>query len=395
VWDGLLRRLLIPLVLFAGFFVGAPAAYSVDLVECVGDPATNAPCVEQVLKNGLPTPYTSTSPDGDEDVMAIRFLDSGTWWFNWSIQADGGGFTLDTGDVYSITINTKAIVPGETFARGEDVTVTRALDAAGHHLVTFEQHPVRMADDSCTGAGVCLMTATRTSPGYIDGWIDNLAYISDPDDEAAMLGFDLASNIDWVSSPLELDYVTNSIFLRVSNAHFEADGSTVFQGSAEFKLPFPMLRRLYHVDDPASLTAAAFTVTGAGGAATTTVVVDPGGETVHVDIDGITFSKKRLTITGNTRPTKPLNVTAERLSPRRGKIRFDPAISRGSKVRAYKAYCTHKSGAGTFFASETGDGSPLLLTGLVPGRGYDCTVRARSRAGWSRAAQVRMPARAN
>ena len=388
-----LRRILVLGCVFGGLFIGAPAAYAVDLPECVGDPATNAPCVEEVLKNGLPIPYTSTSPDGNEDVFAITYTDSGTRWFNWGIQADGGGFTLDPTDEYSITINTKAALPGETFARGEDVTVTRALDADSHHLVTFVQRPVRMADDSCTGAGACLTTANRTLPGYIDGWIDNLNYISDPDDEAAMNGFDLASNIDWVSSPLELDYVTNSIFLRVNNAHFESDGSTVFQGLAEFKLPFPMLRRLYHVDDPASLGPGAFSVTGAGGAAITSVTVDPTGETVRVDIDGITFSKKRLRITGDTRPTRPRNVTADRVAPTRGKIRFDPADSRGSRVREYRAYCRHQSGAGDFFSFREDEGSPLVLRGLKPGLRYECTVRARSRAGFGPAARVTMPRR--
>jgi hypothetical protein len=247
-------------------------------------------------------------------------------------------FTLNPADRYSITINTKAILPGETFARGSDVKVDRQLDGLGHHLVTFEQNPVRVADDSCTGAGACTMTATRTLPGYLDGHIDNLAHISDPDDEAAMRGFDLASNIDWVSSPLELDYVTNSIFLRVNNAHFESDGSTVIQGLAEFKLPFPMLRRLYHVDDPASLTPAAFSVTGAGGAATTTVEVDPDGETVRVDIDGITFSKKRLRITGDTRPTRPRTSRAI-ASPRRGARSASIPRIRAARACASTGHC--------------------------------------------------------
>jgi Fibronectin type III domain len=161
---------------------------------------------------------------------------------------------------------------------------------------------------------------------------------------------------------------------------------------AEFKLPFPMLRRLYHVDDPASLTPAAFSVTGAGGAATTTVEVDPDGETVRVDIDGITFSKKRLRITGDTRPTRPRNVTADRVSSTRGKIRFDPADSRGSRVREYRALCRHQRGAGDFFSFREDEDSPLVLRGLKPGRRYECTVRARSRAGLGPAARVTMPA---
>jgi hypothetical protein len=393
-----LRRILILGCVLGAFFVGAPSgsAALIPLPECDADPATNAPCVVEVKKNGVAFPYEDA--DGpSEYATAQREKRDGTWWFDffiWAPPPDTGApwpFTLDPADRYSITINTKNILPGETFARGNDVEVDRQLDGLGHHLVTFEQNPVRAADDSCTGAGVCLMTANRTLPGYLDGHIDNLAYISDPDDEAAMSGFDLASNIDWVSSPLELDYLTDSIFLRVNNAHFESDGTTVFQGLAEFKLPFPMLRRLYHVDDPASLTSAAFSVTGAGGAATTTVEVDPSGETVRVDIDGITFSKKRLRITGDTRPTRPQNVDAVRVSAYRGRVTFDPAQSRGSRVREYRAYCRHQSRAGDFFSWKEGEDSPLVLRELKPGLRYECTVRARSRAGFGPAVRVTMP----
>ena len=129
---------------------------------------------------------------------AERFSRDGAKWFNFNIWApppDTGPpwpFTLNPADLYSITINTGNVVPGETFARGDDVKVDRSTNATGQHIVTFEQYPVRASDDSCTGAGVCLMTANRTLPGYVDGWIDNLGYISDPDDEAAMRGFDLA-----------------------------------------------------------------------------------------------------------------------------------------------------------------------------------------------------------
>jgi hypothetical protein len=68
-----------------------------------------------------------------------------------------------------------------------------------------------------------------------------------------MRGFDLSTNAEWVSTPLQLDYATNSIVLDASNSHFENDGTTVFVGEAEFRIPFAMLSRLYNVDDPASL----------------------------------------------------------------------------------------------------------------------------------------------
>ena len=119
--------------------------------------------------------------------------------------------------------------------------------------------------------------------------------------------------------------------------------------------------------------------------------MDPGGETVRVDIDGITFSKKRLRITGDTTPTRPQNVDAVRVSPYRGRITFDPAQSRGSRVREYRADCRNSSGAGDFFAGREDEDSPLVVRGLKPGLRYECSVRARSRAGYSRRVFVTIP----
>lgn len=394
---GLLRRTTILLAAFVcAFAAAAPAsAHSgFTLEECdLGPPVViGPPCVVSVKKNGAAIPYNAAPGGSDDLVVAIHYHDPGdpTIRFNFSISAPDGSFTLDTTKRYEVALNLGAVYPGETFARGHDVRVDRTV-VDGHNIVTFTQNPVRMADDSCTGAGVCSMTATRTSTGYLDGWVNNLAYISDAADRAAMRGFDLASNVDWVSSPLELDDSTNSIFLRVANAHFEHDGSTPFIGSAEFKLPFPMLRRLYEVDDPASLTPAAFSVMGAGAAATTDVDVDATGHTVHVQLEGLTFSRRRLQIHGDTRPGRPQNVVARRRTSTRGRISFSPATPRGSLIRGYKATCRYSSPTLRHHTWVIGSGSPLIVRNLRPGLRYACTVRAMSRAGLGRIARVTMP----
>jgi hypothetical protein len=347
------------------------------------------PCVESVKKNGVPFPYNDTGGVHDQ-AWAITFTNppDPTVWFNFNIRDETGGASLTVTDRYEITLNLGPGFTGETFARGHDVVVTRSTDLAGNALFTFAQNPVRTADDSCTGAGVCTMTATRTQTGYLDGWVNDLAYLDSAADAAAMRGFDLASNIDWISSPLELDYVTHSIFVRVANAHFEADGTTPFVGFVEFKLPFPMLRRLYDVDDPASLTASAFSVSGAGAAATTDVVVDPTGHTVHVQLEGLTFSKRRLYLNGDTTPRAPWDLRAVRKSAGRGVLKFRPALPRGSQVRGYQARCV--SGGGHVVGGQSLE-SPLRVTGLIGGVSYRCTVRAKSKAGLGKAARTTMP----
>jgi hypothetical protein len=394
---GLLRRTTILLAALACALAATPAASAhsgFTLEKCdLGPPVVvGPPCVVSVKKNGAAIPYNA-APGGSNDlVVATHYHVPGdpAIRFNFSISAPDGSFTLDRTKRYQVVLNLGAVYPGETFARGHDVRVDRTV-AGGHNIVTFIQNPVRMADDSCTGAGVCSMTAIRTSTGYLDGWIDNLTYISDAGDRAAMRGFDLASNADWVSSPLELDDSTDSIFLRVANSHFEHDGTTPFIGSAEFKLPFPMLRRLYEVDDPASLTPAAFSVTGAGSAATTDVDVDATGHTVHVQLEGLTFSRRRLRIIGDTRPGRPRDVVARRLTSTRGRISFSPATPRGSLIRGYKATCRYSSPTLRHHSFVIGPGSPLIVRNLRPGLRYACTVRATSRAGLGRIARVTMP----
>lgn len=393
----MLRRSIVFLFVVLAVLAVVPiaAADSITQLEVCGSgsPAVGPPCVVSVTRDGFVIPYNQTIDAGEDVVIASEHHITGdpTKRFNFTIQDELGGFDLDPDSRYEITLNLGPGFTGETFARGHNVVVDRTVGGGGDTIITFAQNPVRMADNSCTGAGVCSMTAFRTLPGYLDGWVNNLAYISDAGDRAAMRGFDLASNVDWVSSPLELDDATNSIFLRVANAHFEADGTTPFIGSAEFKLPFPMLRRLYEVDDPASLTPASFSVRGAGSAATSDVVVDAIDHAVHVQLKGLTFSRRRLQIHGDTRPGRPQDVVAKRATSTRGRISFSPATPRGSLIRGYKATCRYSSPTLRHISWVIGPGSPLTVRHLRPGLRYTCNVRAMSRAGLGRIARVTMP----
>jgi hypothetical protein len=153
-----------------------------------------------------------------------------------------------------------------------------------------------------------------------------------------------------------------------------------------------MLTRFYNVDDPATLTASAFAVTGAGGAATTAVSVNPGS--VNVVIDGITFSKRKLRIRSHTEPRRPRNLSAERKTATRGVIRSTGSKRRGSKVRGYQAVCRPGSGATVRAETTRRDPLPIRVNGLTQGKRYKCTVRAKSRAGLGVPGKVTMPRRA-
>jgi Fibronectin type III domain len=107
-----------------------------------------------------------------------------------------------------------------------------------------------------------------------------------------------------------------------------------------------------------------------------------GGPTTTVEVG------KTLHSTGTTRPTRPRNVEAKRVSATKGKIRFDPARPRGSRIIKYRAFCRDTRDDANLWAWASDDESPLILRGLEPGYRYECTVRARNRAGFGPAARV-------
>lgn len=384
-----MRRLLTVGALALAALAAAPSgAAATTLPACSGAAPTK--CVVSVARNGAPVVYP-TAPADPYQVSAITWTDAGTHHYNFTVTRTGvSPFSLDTTDSWSVVLNTGSTYPEETFARGREVAIARG-GSAGSYTVAFTMRPVRMAitEDACGHTGACggpTSVADRLFTGYLDGWANDLHYVTDPDDAAAMRGFDLATSADWVSSPLQLDFATHAIVLDVANRHFEPDGTTPFVGSAEFKLPFAMLSRLYLVDDPPTLTSSAFTVSAAGGVAPL-VVVSVGSSSVHVTMNGIGFSKRHLVIRADTRPLAPRNLRAAHATRTSALIRFDPSRRRGSKVRGYVATC--RSGGLTVRGSSLR--SPLRVRGLVPSRRYACSVRAKSHAGLGRIGRVAIP----
>jgi Fibronectin type III domain len=370
----------------------APSALAIivpPLPKCTGVVTTK--CVVSVQRDGVEITYPTAGGDTYQ-VSAGTWVEAGTRQYHFTIsRTTGGPFTLEPDVPWSITLNTGAMYPEETFARGKEVTVTRGGSASAH-TVTLTMKPVRMAttNDACGHAGTCggpTSVAPNLWTGYLDGWVDDLGYISDPDDAAAMRGFDLATNADWVSTPLQLDYETHAIILDVANRHFEPGGTVPFVGSAEFRVPFAMLNRLYEVDDPSSLTASAFSITAPGASASTAVTV--GATDVHVAINGITFTRRRLRIHGDMTPRAVTNLRARRTSSSTALLGFTRARPRGSKVRGYKATC--RAGTHTVTASSSRNRSPLRVSGLYYGTRYACTLRAKSHAGPGKIARISIP----
>jgi hypothetical protein len=216
--------------------------------------------------------------------------------------------------------------------------------------------------------------------GYLEGSVDNLRYITDPTDEAAMQGWDLGASAGWISTPPTLNYDTHTFIVDAANSHCANSAGTCvpFVGAVSMTFPFAMLSHLYEVDAPGTLGPSALSVAGAGSSAATTVTVDDAGHVVHVDISGMTFSKRHLKVVGDMRPGGVRNLRAIRVSGSVGKLKFDPATAHGSKVRGYTARCKSASG---LVATGSAGASPLKVTGLSRGVKYRCRVWAKSRFG--------------
>ncbi len=350
-------------------------------------------CVVSVTRNGASVAI-SRSPS-DPYVTFASLSKPGIHPVSWPSAsvvvngaAGGSSIDLDPADTWTVVLNTGALRPVQVFGRMQDIAVVRGGNALTGYTVSVTGRPVRMAftDSGCGGTGACPPTADHLNAGAFDFDVNDATYFTDPLDRAAVNGFDFAASTDWVSSPPQLDFATNTIRIDVANSHFEPGGTAVFTGGAELKLPDAMLRRLYDVDDPATLTASAFSVaTGAPGATTTVTRL---ADAVLVRISGLTFSRRILRVVGRPVPAGPRRVTARRLTSSRGRIAFLPARARGSKVRKYVATC--RSGPHVVTAQSLR--SPVTVAGLRAGRAYRCGVRASSRAGVGGAATVRIPA---
>jgi len=362
------------------------------IVDC--DEAAGPPCFVSITKNGTVSleenPFLDT---GVEVIGGQTFVIEGARYWNFSIQDQHGDFALNTSDAYEVVLDIGNGNPGETFSRGQNVVIERDVSVAGHHTVTFTMNPVPVSYtfSGCNGNGTCPTRPDVEATGYLEGSVDNLRYITDPADEAAMQGWDLVASTDWISQPPTLNYDTHTFIVDAANSHcgnLAPDPCVPFVGLVSMTFPFAMLSHLYDVDDPGSLTASAFSVSGAGSAATTSVTVDPSGHVVRVDMTGMTFSKRTLKVTGDMRPGGVRNLRAVRVSSTVGKLKFDPAKSHGSKVRRYDATCKSASG---LVATGTADDSPLKVTGLAPGVKYECRMRAKSRFGYGPRRAVTMP----
>ena len=199
----------------------APIIPSDPIPDC-DDPGASTPCFVSITKNGTTTLHQNDVLEtGVEVIGGQTFVIEGARHWNFSIQDEHGDFNLNTADTYEVVLDIGNGDPGETFSRGQNVVIDRDTSVAGHHTVTFTMSPVPVSYtlSGCNGNGTCPTRPDVEATGYLEGSVDNLNYITDPADEAAMQGWDLVASTDWISSPPTLDYDTHTFIIDAANSH--------------------------------------------------------------------------------------------------------------------------------------------------------------------------------
>lgn len=353
------------------------------LPVCGADVA--APCIASLLRDGRPA---------DPAIYSAIITPS---------SAHGTGFAVtkagkpDLGlaeltHTFTVTVDTGALKPRIVSGSGINGRAVRIYDGDGtwHVRVTLEPADMLAACDAgptnCPSAAPLSTWVQRARVRIDDGsW-----YSEGGGNPEALTGLDLFSNIDSVKYPPTISTgraQSRSLDLVLQNSHFYPDGTTVFYGRANLRLPTNVLRDLFGIPDPRSMTSASFVASTTSGTVSAGPI--PGGDAWDVELDAMTFSKQRLRLQrGLITPTKPTGVRAVRVSGRKGLI-FGSSSPRGALVTGYVVRCV----SGGYVASGSSATSPVPVTRLRANRAYRCQLTARSAAGNSRPTGVGLAAR--
>lgn len=382
---GAATTLLLVAAMLAAVSAGPVSAGDIVWPSNFCSPTVKAPCVVSATVNG--DPVNASHPTWHIEVD--RYTGDGSKTAQWNVRRkDTGSYSLGNAaldDAWVIRIDMGAIVPRVSFLRADNAETVRIDNGDGTHRATVKGVPIVLSGECDTSKWpwTCPEVASEEWRGRFGGDITDYAVWEDTAQRNAMYGMDYASNIDSTSVPPQVvnDAGTQYLFLELASPHYRANGTTVIKGFARVRIPNAFLKNTYDIDDPATLTGSGLVseVSGSSKGAGT-VTVSPDGNAMLVDISDMTFSARTVKIKrGTITPTKPKNVRAKRTAVHRGKVTFDKAKARGSKITGYRASCVSRRGSDTETAKA--DASPIVVRGLMAGVGYDCRVRALSKAG--------------
>jgi hypothetical protein len=357
----------------------APPAAAETFAERWCSDAHPAPCVESATRNGVP--LTSADPSVDITMIGVQHLDDFDY-TEFIVQPLAG--ELSPSDTYSVLIDLGTLKPDYTEAYAGLPVAQRIEDGDGTYQLRYTGSPVLVTSGCNDAYPVSCPTVASGQQVTLEAEVHQLKT------NLEFRGFDRSQNVDGVNGIfLEKDgeghYELTSDWY---NSHVLTDGTTVVHGQARFRVPFSMLEDEFGVPDPATMVPSSFKGRVNGKPAAFSFTLDPAGGAFFVDISGVTFSKKTVTIArGTITPTRPRLRKAHRTGPR-VVLAFGKATPRGAKVTGYQARCAAN---GTTTRTASGRRLRLVVRGLSAGRTYTCRVRAASKAGygaWSKAIKV-------
>lgn len=359
---------------------GAEASVGEQRPFCV--PAL-PPCIESVTRNGVAV----TEEDPDYEVRLFYFPpDPGqfTQLLSWSI-IDRSDTYLGLGslsDVWQVTIRTGPVVPRLTDTRGGQVSVAREEDPAGWRVQTTAK-PVVMAEgcDQSVWPWSCPEIADEMREGYLTQAISDLGDFP-PRARAKFFGYDHGTNIAAGEVPPQVrdnGDDPDTLVVNFANPHFWADGSTVFTGEFNIRIPTSVYAGITNPEELA--TTHIDTDLSGSGAGTVSVNLSPGGEFIELEGSGLTFSARRLRVRAGDPLRPPKRVRTKRVSRKKGRITFKEPRSAGFAIRGYEARCKV---TGQPAIRKRAKRSPIRIKGLRPRTKYACGVRTRSSIGKSK-----------
>jgi hypothetical protein len=311
-----------------------------------------------------------------------------------------GSFGEDMGsgavnDTWSIVVNVGNVVPRVSYAQGQNVTFARNTPASGYMTITGSPVTVDSSNecDDSTAVFVCPEnndSGTNDAPyTTFNGQVDDYDITSrwTPAQVDAFYGMNMWTNIDETGMPPYFQDTPSGqqLVLQLANQHWADLANTqVFYGYVHLTIPYAFAEQFWGINDPSTLTTGGLATSIGSG--TISVTQDPADSALQIDATGITFTDRNLKIRrGTVTPTRPLDLHAKRIGSS-GRITFHKSRARGDRITGYQVTCTAKHWATRTARSSH---SPITVHGLGS-TGYVCAVRARSKAGNSRASYTKI-----